>query len=103
MRSPFLRMVWWQFYCLVPLYHYSHDLLQTYLLAKRGLYSRWVQEVAAFGKRFTLFYRKLRGQAARVRRCPGWAQSEDTRKIFTPGCESAQVVVGVKKNRPRCV
>jgi hypothetical protein len=30
-----------------------------------------------------------------------WAESEDTRKMFTPGPEFAQVVVGVKKNRPR--
>ncbi len=30
-----------------------------------------------------------------------WAQSEDTRKMFTRGVEFAQVVVGVKKNRPR--
>jgi hypothetical protein len=30
------------------------------------------------------------------------AESEDTGKIFTPGCGFAQVVVGVKKNRPRC-
>src|SRR5690348_4383492 len=30
-----------------------------------------------------------------------WAQSEDTRKIFTPGGGLAQVPVGVKKNRLR--
>ncbi len=28
-----------------------------------------------------------------------WAENEDTKKIFTRGAESAQVVVGVKKNR----
>jgi hypothetical protein len=32
-----------------------------------------------------------------------WAQYEDTRRIFTPEGEIAQVVVGVKKNRPRWV
>jgi len=31
------------------------------------------------------------------------AQSEDTERIFTPEAEIAQVVVGVKKNRPRLV
>jgi hypothetical protein len=31
----------------------------------------------------------------------GWAQSEDTKKIFTPGVGLAQVPVGVKKNRLR--
>jgi hypothetical protein len=30
-----------------------------------------------------------------------WAQSEDTKKIFTPGGGLAQVPVGVKKNRLR--
>jgi hypothetical protein len=30
-----------------------------------------------------------------------WAQSEDTKKIFTPGVGLAQVPVGVKKNRLR--
>jgi hypothetical protein len=30
-----------------------------------------------------------------------WAQSEDTKKIFTPGVGFTQVPVGVKKNRLR--
>ena len=30
-----------------------------------------------------------------------WAKSEDTKRIFTPRGEIAQVVAGVKKNRPR--
>ena len=30
-----------------------------------------------------------------------WAESEDTKKIFTPRGEIAQVPVGVKKNRLR--
>ena len=29
------------------------------------------------------------------------SQYEDTRRMFTRGAKSAQVVVGVKKNRPR--
>ncbi len=30
-----------------------------------------------------------------------WAEFEDTEKMFTRGAEIAQVLVGVKKNRPR--
>jgi hypothetical protein len=46
--------------------------------------------------------------AGRLFHCPifrmmraAWAKSEDMVKIFTRGLGLAQVVVGVKKNRPR--
>ena len=60
------------------------------------------RQVCAAGVAVLRPYEDRGGAELRAMQCD-WAEYEDTRKIFTPGLAFAQVVVGVKKNRPRCV